>query len=91
MNYRDTIYEESLSAVNDWFAVQSREPFNAYYLYFTPSTENVGGAISIELDKPNDNWQLARAERISPMWTKQKALDFVYSTAMKLPLLPYGE
>lgn len=77
--------------VRGWFRAQCREnPFGHFFLYFKPSAGAVPGALAIAEDCP-EGFKLAAPERVSPAWTEERAVRFVWDTWRSLPVLPTEE
>jgi hypothetical protein len=78
-------------AVRCWFRDQCRELLRRHYLWYKPGTETEHGAVVIAPDKPNEDWELATGEPVSPARTERQVFDWAFAICWKLPLLRRGE
>jgi hypothetical protein len=76
--------------VRAWFRAQCAEPWKEFYLYFKKSEGPIIGALSIAPEAP-EGFALARPERVSPAWSEERVVRFVWETWRSLPVLPTME
>lgn len=86
MNSLNDIMINLRTEVDDWFVNQCHNPYEHYYLYYLPSTIDPNSGLSIAIDRPTDDWQIA-SERISIAWTRDQAHARLLIIARTLPIL----
>lgn len=74
-------------ALSQWFKEQSKNPFEAFYLYGRRSRRGELVAMPIiATDKPSDEWFLVSPERVSPSLTPSSALGKLLPLYKKAPV-----
>ena len=74
-----------------WVTKQSTNIYDAYYLYYLPSSPEHDGGLLIAKDKPaNTDYQLAWPQRISPAATVEQNFNLLrFEVLRTLPILSY--
>ena len=76
------------SELHTWAKRQALQPYEDFYLYYLPTTEEHDGGILICKDRPsNPGYQLAMAERIVKEMSIEENFRRLHSVLRRLPVL----
>jgi len=78
---------DQAAAAAAWYAGQSRDPYERWYLYH--NTKQGGLCVGTESGPSiEDGWILSDAVRIPISWTKDQVARWIVEKAKRLPCLP---
>ena len=76
---------------DQWFRAQTKNPFEAYYIYYAPSefeTKQFGNAYVISAETRPDSLELGDPQRIGPNISLEQARTRIAEILQRLPILP---